>query len=121
MKTKLAILFSSIFISFICLGMVFYDYPRNKCVFESIISKNPKLQNKDILYEKSELPENSFININTASLVELSSLPEIGIKLSQRIIEFREKNGEFEVIEDIMKVSGIGDKKFEKIKNYITV
>lgn len=61
------------------------------------------------------------ININTANKEQLKSLPRIGEALAQRIIDFREKNGLFNKIEDIKKVSGIGDKMFESIKDKITV
>ena len=61
------------------------------------------------------------ININTATLEELDSLPEIGPSLAQRIIEYREKNGLFKSIEEIMNVSGIGPSIFEQIKDLITV
>lgn len=63
----------------------------------------------------------NLININTATKQELESLPGIGPTLAQRIIDYREKNGYFQTIEDIKKVSGIGDKKFEAIKDLITV
>lgn len=64
---------------------------------------------------------NSLININTATKEELKSLNGIGDALSQRIIDFREQNGAFSDIESIKRVSGIGEKKFEGIKDYITV
>ena len=59
------------------------------------------------------------ININTASIAEISDLPGIGETLAGRITEYREKNGDFAEIEDIMNVSGIGEGKFAAIKDYI--
>ena len=65
--------------------------------------------------------EESKININTATVEELIQLKRIGPKYAQRIIEFREKNGPFEKVEDIMKVSGIGEKTLEANKDRIVV
>lgn len=59
------------------------------------------------------------VNINQASQRELESLNGIGQVLAERIVQYRKKNGEFTTIEDIMKVSGIGSKKFENIKDSI--
>ncbi|NLO89277.1 MAG: ComEA family DNA-binding protein [Clostridia bacterium] len=61
------------------------------------------------------------ININQATLEQLDTLPGIGPAYGKRIIEYREKNGGFKSIEEIMEVSGIGPKTFEKIKDLITV
>ena len=61
------------------------------------------------------------INLNTATLEELMTLERIGPKYAQRIIDYRETNGPFEKIEDIMKVKGIGPKTFEANKDRITV
>lgn len=61
------------------------------------------------------------INLNTATLEELMTLDRIGPKYAQRIIDYRETNGPFEMIEDIMKVKGIGPKTFEANKDKITV
>ena len=65
--------------------------------------------------------EGDRININTASKRLLMTLDGIGAKMSERIIEYREENGRFETVEDIMKVSGIGYDTFLKLKDYITV
>lgn len=61
------------------------------------------------------------ININTASQTELTALSGIGTKRAGDIVAYRESKGKFEKIEDIMKVSGIKDSIFEKIKDDITV
>lgn len=60
------------------------------------------------------------VNINTADIYTLMSLEGIGEIYARRIIEYREANGPFENIEDIKNVPGIGDKRFELIKDYIT-
>ena len=60
------------------------------------------------------------ININSCSKEELMSLPGIGEVTATRILEYR-KSYKFKSIEDIMNVSGIGEKKFEAIKDLITV
>ncbi|MGQ9845500.1 MAG: helix-hairpin-helix domain-containing protein [Caldisericia bacterium] len=84
------------------------------------LSSSGNLNNNSFSTNASTNSSN-LININTASQKELEELPGIGPTLSQRIIEYREKNGYFQTIEDIKKVSGIGDKKFEAIKDLITV
>lgn len=61
------------------------------------------------------------ININTAYSSDLVLLPGVGKVMAERITEFREERGRFNRIEDLMRVKGIGEKKFEKLKNYITV
>jgi competence protein ComEA len=61
------------------------------------------------------------IDINTATLEELESLPGIGSATAEKIIEFRDQNGPFQQIEDIMNVSGIGPATFDQIKDLITV
>ena len=61
------------------------------------------------------------ININTATLDELVQLDRIGEAYAQRIIDYREKNGPFEKIEDMMKVKGIGQKIFDANKERIVV
>ena len=61
------------------------------------------------------------VNINTASSESLQTLPRIGPQVAQRIIDFREKNGKFKRIEELMKVRGIGEKTFSRLKDRITV
>lgn len=61
------------------------------------------------------------VNINTASVAELDTLPGIGEITAESIIKYRQQHGKFERIEDIMNVPGIKEGKFEKIKGFITV
>jgi competence protein ComEA len=63
----------------------------------------------------------SLININTATKAELEELPGIGPSTAQNILDHRDANGPFATIENIMDVSGIGDGRFNQIKELITV
>ena len=74
-----------------------------------------------IMQEESNNSRGSIVNINTANETELEELPGIGASIAGRIIEYRNKNGKFKSIEDIKNVTGIGDSKFEKIKESIRV
>jgi len=61
------------------------------------------------------------IDINRAEPWLLEALPGIGEVLAQRIVDYRSENGPFKIIEDLLKVSGIGEATFENIKDFITV
>lgn len=61
------------------------------------------------------------INLNKATAAELSQLKGIGMKYAERIVEFRDQNGPFKQVEDLLKVQGIGPKILEKNKDRITV
>ena len=88
--------------------MKIHIYKKGESHVESINSLNNSTSN------------NKLVNINTANKEELCKLPGIGENKAKLIIEYREKH-KFTKIEDITKVSGIGKKIFEKIKNEITV
>lgn len=61
------------------------------------------------------------VNLNSASAAQLQTLPGIGASAAQRIVEYRQKNGSFKKIEELMNVKGIGEKSFLKLKPLITV
>ena len=66
-------------------------------------------------------PDLTPLDLNTAGVETLAELPGIGEELARRIVEYREAHGPFGAVEEIMEVSGIGEKKFEDIKERITV
>lgn len=61
------------------------------------------------------------ININTAGIELFCKLPGVGESLASRIIDYREENGNFKSVEDLKNVAGIGEKKFETLKEYIVI
>jgi competence protein ComEA len=61
------------------------------------------------------------INLNTASLAQLETVPGIGKSTAERILEYRQKNGAFKKVEDLMNVRGVGEKSFLKLKPLVTV
>jgi competence protein ComEA len=61
------------------------------------------------------------VNLNTASATDLEGLPGIGAKTAARILEYRQKNGPFKKIEDLMNVRGVGEKNFLKLKPQLTI
>ena len=78
----------------------------------------------NIIIEENTISSNNStqtININKATEKEFETLPGIGPSLASKIIEYRNQNGKFGSIEDIKNVNGIGDSKYEKIKDLITV
>jgi competence protein ComEA len=69
----------------------------------------------------SEAAPAAALNLNTATAAQLEALPGIGKSTAERIVEYRQKNGGFKKVEDLMNVQGIGEKSFLKLKPLITV
>lgn len=97
-------------------------YVDKECICPNIKNDACVDSNKVTNIESNDKDDTSnIISINTADINDLQSLPGIGTSKAEAIIKYRETNGLFNSIEDIMNVSGIGKSIFEKIKNYITI
>ena len=120
----------------------FIDYSKEDSLFSIYSNINPEYDPEDsllignleikkrvlelsdtIAYVKkdaSSLAEKS-ININTAGINELVQLPGIGVKTAEKIIQLRNERGKFRRVDELMDVKGIGEVKFNKIKDYLYV
>jgi len=78
-------------------------------------------QRKGSARSAAKPPVAGTVNINTASATDLEGLPGIGAKTAQRIVEYRQKNGPFKKVEELMNVRGVGEKNFLKLKNQISI
>lgn len=89
-------------------------------ISEEITQENESVSEND---ERTVETQNSSgkVNINKATVSELTKVPGIGASTAQKIVSYRDENGKFKAIEDIKNVSGIGDSKYESMKDYISV
>jgi len=70
---------------------------------------------------QSGQPAAAQIDINSASAEQLTAIPGIGQVMAQRIVQFREEQGPFKRVEDLLKIKGIGEKSFQRIRPYVRI
>lgn len=71
--------------------------------------------------EKTRIKPGTKLNLNLSTAAELETLPGIGRVMAERIVEYRESRGRFKALNELKNVNGIGDKKFDDIKDYIVI
>lgn len=92
---------------------------KNSLSVNTILDNTTQINNNQTT--NSKITAGQIININTATEAQLDTLPGIGPATAKKIIDYRNTQGKFSTKEDLLKVKGIGEKKFTQIKNYITV
>jgi len=114
---KVATFITIVFIVLVVSYSYLYEYPRVTGGITPVDNAKALVQQETTEKTDTDFP----IHINKASKADFMKLNGIGETLAQRIIEYREKNGDFEKIEDLKKVKGIGEKIFDKIKDDIDI
>ncbi len=104
-KSERYFILSLLILGLFCVGVSYSGKTFSSPAIEAIKFKEPSIS----------------ININTATQAQLERLPGIGPILAESVILYRQRTGGFKNIEEIKNVKGIGDKKFEKIKNIIII
>ena len=84
---------------------------------ESVLMEN----GENIIQNTNLSGKSKMININKANESELEEIPGVGPSMASKIVNYRKENGEFKNIEDLKNISGIGEKKFEAMREYISV
>lgn len=69
----------------------------------------------------SQAHKGATVNINTATAEQIALLPRVGLKVAQRVVEYRKANGTFKRVEDLMEVKGLGEKQFLALKPYLAL
>lgn len=111
----------------LCAGIILFEifWTQPVVVYENPQSTVSPAQNSSLSSEEEssaqEPQQQGKINLNTASAQELETLPGIGEVKAQAIIDYREQEGPFQTIDQVMEVKGIGEKTFESIRDLITV
>ena len=118
-KAKIAIL--SVSLIFMCVMIGFFIGRMSAKNHVILSSQNTSTDNADSAAETVSVIENGRININLATSQQLQMLPNIGDVLAERIVTYRSEHGPFDTVDDLTLVDGIGEKRLEVLRQYITV
>jgi competence protein ComEA len=91
------------------------------CLLCAFPSASVAAQSKAPARAAAKPASTAIVNLNTASASDLEGLPGIGAKTAARILEYRQKNGPFKKVEELMNVRGVGEKNFLKLKPQLTI
>ena len=91
------------------------------CVIGVLPSAAVAPQSKAPARSAAKPASTAIVNLNTATAGDFEGLPGIGAKTAARIVEYRQKNGPFKKVEELMNVRGVGEKNFLKLKPQLTV
>lgn len=118
-KAKIAIL--SVSLIFMCVMIGFFIGRMSAKNHVILSSQNTSTDKADSAAETVSVIENGRININLATSQQLQMLPNIGDVLAERIVTYRSEHGPFDTVDDLTLVDGIGEKRLEALRQYITV
>jgi len=90
-------------------------------VLTALAAAQPMAQSARPKTETQAPKASVMVNLNTATATDLQELPGIGAKVAARIVEYRQKNGPFKKVEELMNVQGVGEKSFLKLRPQLTV
>jgi len=114
-------------LTWMALGVLMIGVPHTEAQTKAESKVDPKVEAKGEMAarmkgsKRAAASSNVIVNINTATAVEFEALPGIGKATANRIVEYRQKNGSFKKVEELMNVQGIGEKSFLKLRAQLTV
>jgi competence protein ComEA len=92
---------------------------QNRIVASALALAVAFLMSTGVAFAAKPLPAGK-VNINTATVEQLATLPGVGPALAQRIVEHRQKAGSFKNVQELMSIRGIGEKSFQKMEAHLT-